>query len=84
MAALFDFAPTNNNLNLPAEIPILSLFNFQPKSPSKQREIHPGMDTETMADILSDRLIEMVRKDMMQQEKVSEQAAQATPTAANR
>lgn len=42
------------------------------------------MDTETMADILSDRLIEMVRKDMMQQEKVSEQAAQATPTAANR
>lgn len=84
MAALFDFAPTNTSLNLPAEIPILSLFNFQPKSPSKQRVIQPGMDTETIADILSDLLIEMVKKDMMQQEKTSEQAAQATPASAHR
>jgi len=75
MAALFDFAPTNN-LNLPAEIPILSLFNFKPKSPIKQREIQPGMDTETIADILSDLLIEMVRKDMMRQETASDQAPQ--------
>lgn len=56
----FDLNPLNHPL--PAEIPILSLFNLQ--HGSRSREISPGMDTETIADILSDRLIEVVKKDV--------------------
>ncbi len=84
MAALLEFTPmTNNSLNLPAEIPILSLFNFKPKSQAGQREIQPGMDTETIADILSDRLIEMVRKDMMRQDTVSDKRTQEVKSPVN-
>lgn len=51
---------TPPNHPLPAEIPILSLFGQR----SQSREIRPDMDTETIADILSDRLIEVVKKDL--------------------
>ena len=43
------------------ESDVLSIFDNPNK---KSRSIQPGMDAYTIADILSDRLIELVRKDL--------------------
>ncbi|MCC6410248.1 MAG: hypothetical protein IT270_01240 [Saprospiraceae bacterium] len=50
-----------NSLNLPPGVSILSLFA---KPTDKPRKIEPWMDLETVVDIVTDRMIEVVKKDL--------------------
>ena len=48
-------------IDLPPGVSILSLFA---KPTDKQREIEPWMDLETVVDIVTDRMIKEVKKDL--------------------
>ena len=48
-------------LNLPPDVPVLSLFM---RKRGGNQEIAPWMETSAVAEIVTDRLIEVVKKDL--------------------
>lgn len=56
----------NNWMIFPSELDMLSIFREKADQP---KTIRPGMSAEELSDIISDRLIELIKRDLKIEEK---------------